>query len=218
MTMPAAIPTHEQAGLVALSVAVAIVAGYLALDLAQRSAGATEWSRRGWIAAGGVTIGLGIWSMHFIGMLALKMAMPVSYDLPLVALSMIAAIGGSVIALIVVARRDAGARGLFFAAGFLGLAIASMHYLGMASMQMDAEITWNAPLVALSLVIAFGAALAALFLVQQLGRSRFRMGFARRAGAALVLGLGISGLHYTAMAAATYRPDMSGMTGAAAHQ
>jgi diguanylate cyclase (GGDEF)-like protein len=210
MTSPA-IATHEQLGLVALSVAVAIVAGYLALDLAQRSAGATGVMRRAWIAAGGVTIGLGIWSMHFIGMLALKMAMPVSYDLPLVALSMIVAIGGSVIALAVVVRRDAGRRGLFFAAGFFGLAVAAMHYLGMASMEMDADISWNATLVALSLVIAFGAALAALFLVQQLGHSRFRMGFARRAGAAALLGLGISGLHYTAMAGTTFHVEMNGM-------
>ncbi len=155
--MSPAIATHEQLGLVALSVAVAIVAGYLALDLAQRSADATGVMRRAWIVAGGVTIGLGIWSMHFIGMLAMKMAMPVSYDLPLVALSMVAAIGGSVIALAVVVRRDAGRRGLFFAAGFLGLAVASMHYLGMASMEMEADISWNAPLVALSLLIAFGA-------------------------------------------------------------
>jgi diguanylate cyclase (GGDEF)-like protein len=210
--MPA-VHTHEELGLVALSVAVAIVAGYIALDLAQRSAGTTGMMRRAWIVAGGVTIGLGIWSMHFIGMLALEMAMPVSYDLPLVALSMLAGIGGSVIALAVVARRDAGTRGLFFAAGFLGLAVASMHYLGMASMEMNAEVSWNAPLVALSLLIAFGAALTALFLVQQLGRSRFRMGFARRAGAALVLGLGISGLHYTAMAAATFHMKTTGMTG-----
>jgi diguanylate cyclase (GGDEF)-like protein len=200
-----AIATHEQLGLVALSVAVAIVAGYLALDLAQRSAGATGVMRRAWIVAGGVTLGLSIWSMHFIGMLALKMTMPVSYDLPLVALSMIAAIGGSVIALSVVVRRDAGRRGLFFAAGFLGLAVAAMHYLGMASMEMEADIRWNAPL-------------AALFLVQQLGRRRFRMGFARRAGAALLLGFGISGLHYTAMAGTTFHAQMNGITGMAAHQ
>jgi diguanylate cyclase len=211
MTMSPAIPTHEQVGLVALSVAVAILAGYLALDLAQRSAGTTGWARRTWIVAGGVTIGMGIWSMHFIGMLALKMAMPVSYDLPLVALSMFAAIGGSVIALGVVARPDAGTRGLFSAAAFLGLAIAAMHYLGMASMEMDADIAWNGVLVALSLLIAFGAALAALFLVMQLGRNRFRLGFTRRAGAAIVLGLGISGLHYTAMAAATFQPTMTTM-------
>ncbi len=111
--MTHAIPTHEGAALVALSVAVAIVASYLALDLAQRSAGSSGWGRRGWLAAGGVTIGLGIWSMHFIGMFALKMGMPVSYDLGLVVLSMFAAIAGSVIALVVVARPEAGRRSLF---------------------------------------------------------------------------------------------------------
>ncbi|MFT3865581.1 MAG: MHYT domain-containing protein [Solirubrobacterales bacterium] len=212
MAMSHPIATHEEIGLVLLSVAVAIVAGYLALDLAQRSAGATGWARRIWIVAGGVTIGLGIWSMHFIGMLALKMAMPVSYDLPLVALSMTAAIGGAVVALAVVARPDAGFRGLVYAAGFLGLAVASMHYLGMASMEMDATISWDAPLVALSVLIGFVAAFTALFLVQQLGRSRFHMGFVRRAGAAVVLGLGISGLHYTAMAAAAFQARTVGMT------
>ena len=76
---------------------------------------------------------------------------------------MFAAIGGSIVALAVVARPDAGRRGLFSAAGFLGLAIAAMHYLGMASMEMNADIAWNGVLVALSLLIAFGAALAALF-------------------------------------------------------
>jgi diguanylate cyclase (GGDEF)-like protein len=211
MSMSHAIPTHEQATLVALSVAVAIVASYLALDLAQRSAGTTGWTRRGWLTAGGVTVGLGIWSMHFIGMFALKMSMPVSYDLGLVVLSMFAAIAGAVIALSVVARPDAGRRSLLCAAAFLGLAIAAMHYLGMASMEMDASIHWSAPLVALSLLIAFVAALAALYLVMQLGRARFRLGLARRGGAALVLGFGIAGLHYTAMAAATFQPTMAGM-------
>jgi diguanylate cyclase len=212
MTMSDAMPTHEQASLVAVSIAVAIVASYLALDLAQRSAGASGWTRRAWLVAGGVTIGLGIWSMHFVGMLALKMAMPVSYDLPLVVLSMFVAIAGAVIALGVVARPEAGPRNLFTAAGFLGCAIAAMHYLGMASMEMNATIRWNAPLVVLSLAIAFGASLAALYLVMLLGRARFRLGFGRRAGAALVLGLGIAGLHYTAMAAATFQPKMVGMT------
>jgi diguanylate cyclase (GGDEF)-like protein len=85
-------------------------------------------------------------------------------------------------------------------------------------MEMDAEIRWNPTLVALSLVIAFGASLAALFLVQQLGHSRFRMGFGRRAGAALLLGLGISGLHYTAMAGTTFHAETNAMTGIAANQ
>jgi diguanylate cyclase (GGDEF)-like protein len=212
LTMTHAIPTHEDGALAAISVAVAIVASYLALDLAQRSAGTVGWSRRVWVIAGGVTIGLGIWSMHFVGMLALKMAMPAGYNLGLVALSMLVAIAGSVIALVVVTRPEVGRKALLAATGFLGLAIASMHYLGMASMEMNATIVWNGWLVAASLGIAFGAAFAALFVVMQLGRSRFRLGFARRAGAALVLGLGIAGLHYTAMAAATFEPTMNGMT------
>src|ERR1700760_4200501 len=201
---PDVVPTHQQTGLVALSIVAAIIAGYLALDLAQRSAGSAGWARRGWIAAGGGALGMGVWSMHFIGMLALKMGMPVAYDLPLVALSMFAAILGAVVALAVVARPESGVRGLLFAAGFMGLAIGSMHYLGMASMEMDATIRWNAGLVVLSLLIAFGASLAALFLVMQLGRSRFQLGIGRRAAAAVLLGVGIAGLHYTAMAAATF--------------
>jgi diguanylate cyclase (GGDEF)-like protein len=209
--MPHSIVTHQEAGLVVLSVAVAIVAGYLALDLAQRSAGSAGWARRGWIAAGGVALGMGIWSMHFIGMLALKMGMPVSYGLPLVALSMFAAILGAVVALAVVVRPESRPRGLLFAAAFMGLAIGAMHYLGMASMEMNATIHWNAGLVVLSLLIAFGASLAALYLVVQLGRNRFRLGFARRAAAAVLLGLGIAGLHYTAMAAATFEPTMTGI-------
>jgi diguanylate cyclase len=208
--MPHSIVTHQESGLVVLSVAVAIVAGYLALDLAQRSAGSAGWTRRGWIAAGGVALGMGIWSMHFIGMMALRMGMPVSYDLPLVALSMFAAILGAVVALAVVARPESRLRGLLFAAAFMGLAIGAMHYLGMASMEMKATIRWNAGLVVLSLLIAFGASLAALYLVVQLGRNRFRLGFARRA-AAVLLGLGIADLHYTAMAAATFEPMMAGM-------
>jgi diguanylate cyclase len=208
--MSHSIVTHQEPGLVILSVAVAIVAGYLALDLAQRSAGSAGWARRGWIAAGGVALGMGIWSMHFIGMLALKMGMPVSYDLPLVALSMFAAILGAVVALAVVARPESGLRGLLFAAAFMGLAIGAMHYLGMASMEMNASIRWNAGLVVLSLLIAFGASLAALYLVVQLGRNRFQLGFTRRAAAAVLLGLGIAGLHYTAMAAATFESTMAG--------
>jgi diguanylate cyclase len=213
--MSHSIVTHQEPGLVVLSVAVAIVAGYLALDLAQRSAGSAGWARRGWIAAGGVALGMGIWSMHFIGMLALKMGMPVAYDLPLVALSMFAAILGAVVALAVVARPESGLRGLLFAAAFMGLAIGAMHYLGMASMEMNATIRWSAGLVVLSLLIAFGASLAALYLVVQLGRNRFRLSLARRAAAAVLLGLGIAGLHYTAMAAATFEMTMDGI---GAHQ
>jgi diguanylate cyclase (GGDEF)-like protein len=203
--MPSApLSTHINPGLVVLSIFAAVLAGYVALDLVQRSTTAGARARRVLVGAGGVTMGLGIWSMHFIGMLSWRMPMPPSYEPVLVALSMLAAILGSVIALALVARARARALDLAVAATFLALAIAAMHYLGMASMEMDATIDWNLPLVALSVLIGLGASLFALWLVMMIGRKRLYLGAAVRLAAASVLGLGVAGLHYTGMAAASF--------------
>ena len=198
------ISTHFVPGLVALSVFVAALAGYIALDLIQRSATARTNVRRILIGVGGVTMGLGIWSMHFIGMLSLHMSMPASYDVGLVALSMLAAILGSVVALTIVARARARILDLFTAATFMALAIAAMHYLGMASMEMQATISWNLPLVVLSVLIGFAASFFALWLVMMIGRERFQLSVRVRLGAATLLGVGVAGLHYTGMLAATF--------------
>ena len=205
MSMPdVTISTHFVPGLVALSVFVAALAGYIALDLVQRSTTAPPHARRVLIGTGGVTMGLGIWSMHFIGMLSLEMSMPASYDPVLVALSMLAAILGSGVALALVARARARVLDLFAAATFMALAIAAMHYLGMASMEMGATIKWNLPLVALSVVIGFGASLFALWLVMMIGRERLHLGVRVRLAAAVILGFGVAGLHYTGMIAADF--------------
>jgi diguanylate cyclase (GGDEF)-like protein len=204
--------THLSAPLAAVSVLVAIVAAYLALDLVQRSVGRPPPRRRLLVGAGGLTMGLGIWSMHFIGMTALHMPMPMSYEPLLVALSLLAAVLGSVVALAVVALRRPSLRALLSAATFMALAIASMHYLGMASMEMAAHITWNAWLVVASLAIAWVASLLALWLVVQIGSRRVRLGIRRRSLAAVVLGLGVSGMHYTAMAAASFHEEMDAMS------
>jgi diguanylate cyclase (GGDEF)-like protein len=205
----AAISTHLIPGLVALSVFVAALAGYIALDLVQRSTTAGPRARRTLVGAGGVTMGLGIWSMHFIGMLSLDMSMPASYDPVLVALSMVAAILGSGVALGLVARARASLRDLFVAATFMALAIATMHYLGMASMEMEATIHWDLGLVALSLLVGFGASLFALWLVMLIGRERLHLGARLRVAAAVILGFGVSGLHYVGMAAADFHAHMS---------
>jgi diguanylate cyclase (GGDEF)-like protein len=197
--------THLNSSLVFTSIAVAVIASFVALDLAQRSTESEAWVRRLWIGAAGVTMGLGIWSMHFIGMLALEMEMTVSYDNALVVLSLVAAVGGSLVALAVVSRPQASRRGVLSAAAFMGFAIAAMHYLGMASMQMDATIHWNVPLVVLSLAVGFGASLFALWLIVRIRSSAVGFGFARRLLASLLLGLGVAGLHYIAMASATFR-------------
>jgi diguanylate cyclase (GGDEF)-like protein len=149
-------------------------------------------------------MGVGIWSMHFIGMLALRMSMAVGYNGLLVALSLIAAIGGSTVALAVVSRPQVSLRALLSAAGFMGFAVSAMHYLGMASMRMNAVIHWNLWLVAASIAIGLVASLIALALFARIGSRRDGFGFTRRLGAAILLGVGVAGLHYTAMAASTF--------------
>jgi diguanylate cyclase (GGDEF)-like protein len=196
--------THVDAGLVCVSVAVAIIGSYAALDLARRSSGASGVRKRLLVIGSGVTMGVGIWSMHFIGMLALRMNMPVAYNGLLVALSLIAAVGGSSVALAVVSRPDVSLRALLSATGFMGFAVAAMHYLGMASMQMAAIIHWNIWLVAGSIAIGLVASLIALALFARIGSRREGFGFTRRLGAAVLLGVGVAGLHYTAMAASTF--------------
>jgi diguanylate cyclase (GGDEF)-like protein len=206
--------THLDVRLICLSVAAAVVASYAALDLAQRSRESERGRRRLWIGGAGVTMGLGIWSMHFVGMLALRMQMPVSYNSLLVALSLIASVLGSGVALAVVARPNVSRRGVLSAAAFMGFAIAAMHYLGMASMEMAATIHWNIVLVVLSLAIAFSASLFALWLIVRITVTSGGFGFGRRLVASLLLGLGVAGLHYTAMAASKFTPSDGG---AAAH-
>jgi diguanylate cyclase (GGDEF)-like protein len=205
-----AFATHVDAGLVCVSVAAVIIASYAALDLAQRCGDSQGLRRRLWIGGAGVTMGLGIWSMHFIGMLALRMAMPVSYNDLLVALSLLAAVVGASVSLAVVSRPHVSRRRILSASGFMGFAVAAMHYLGMASMQMAAVIDWNVALVVASLAIAFVASLFALWLVVRIRISSDGFGFKRRLLAAVLLGLGASGLHYTAMAASSFRAVAGG--------
>jgi diguanylate cyclase (GGDEF)-like protein len=199
--------THLDVRLICLSVAVAIFGSYAALDLAQRSRDSAGLRKRAWTGGAGITMGLGIWSMHFIGMLALGMRMPVSYNGVLVVLSLLAAVLGASVSLAAVVRPHVSRRGVLSASAFMGFAIAAMHYLGMASMQMDATIEWNIALVALSLAIAFLASLFALWLIVRITVSSDRVGFGRRLVASVLLGLGVAGLHYTAMAASTFKPS-----------
>jgi diguanylate cyclase (GGDEF)-like protein len=203
--------THLDVGLVCLSVAVAILASYVALDLTRRSSEASSWRRRLWLAGGGVTMGVGIWSMHFIGMLALRMSMPVTYNDGLVTLSLVAAVMGASVSLAVVTRPHVSRRGVLSAAAFMGFAVAAMHYLGMASMQMAAVIHWQIALVLLSIAIGVAASLIALCLLVRIGVSSNGFGFSRRLAAAVLLGIGVAGLHYTAMAASTFTAVMDQM-------
>jgi NO-binding membrane sensor protein with MHYT domain len=189
--------THDPY-LVALSILVACFASYTALDLGGHVAAARGLARCIWLAAAAITMGGGIWSMHFIGMLAFVMPIRMSYDIGLTIVSLLVAIlvtGGG---FYVISRQSASLSHLVFSGIFMGLGIAAMHYTGMAAMQGNTEVSYDRLFVALSLVIAIGASTAALWLA-------FRTtDLWQKLAAAVVMGLAISGMHYTAMRAAIF--------------
>jgi NO-binding membrane sensor protein with MHYT domain len=189
--------THDPY-LVALSILVASFASYTALDLAGHVGAARGLARRSWLVAAAITMGGGIWSMHFVAMLAFIMPMPMSYDIGLTALSLAVAIFVTGGAFYIISRQSASPLRLVLSGIFMGLGIAAMHYTGMAAMRGPAELSYDRLFVGLSLVIAIGASAAALWLA-------FRTtDLGQKLVAAVVMGLAISGMHYTAMRGAIF--------------
>ena len=190
-------------GLVALSVLIAIVASYAALDLAGRVTSAHGRSRYFWLTGGAIAMGTGIWSMHYIGMLAFRMPIPVEYDWPTVLLSLFSAILASAIALFVVSRRAMGVAAVIAGSIAMGGGIAAMHYIGMAAMRMDAICIYSAKIVALSVVLAIVISFVALCLTFYFRTRTTGWGLGKSLSA-LVMGAAIPVMHYTGMAAANF--------------
>jgi diguanylate cyclase (GGDEF)-like protein/PAS domain S-box-containing protein len=191
--------------LVALSIMMAMFASYAALDLAGRVTAAHGWGRAVWLGAGAAAMGLGIWAMHYVGMLALIMPIPVFYHLPTVLLSLLAAIAASGVALHVVSRTKLNLWQEAAGSLVMGSGIAAMHYIGMAAMRCSAVIVYDRRIVALSIVLAIAASLVALQLVFRLRDERRTT--RRKIAAALVMGSAIPLMHYTGMWAATFHPS-----------
>jgi NO-binding membrane sensor protein with MHYT domain len=184
--------------LVVLSILVASFASYTALDLGGHVGAARGLARQAWLVAAAITMGGGIWSMHFIGMLAFVMPIPMSYDIGLTILSLVVAIVVTGGGFFVISRQGASPLRLVLSGIFMGLGIVAMHYTGMAAMRGHAELGYDRLLVALSVVIAIGASTAALWLAFQ------TTNLWQKLIAALVMGLAISGMHYTGMRAAIF--------------
>jgi len=197
---------HYDSTLVALSILVAIIASYTALDLAGCVSANTSSPRKSWtwLVAGAVSMGIGIWSMHFIGMLAFQLPVPVAYDLTLSLLSMAIAIVVSAIALLILRRPQLKASNLFVGSILMGVGISAMHYTGMYAMQMSPPIRYDPVLFAASVLIAAGASLAALWIAFQLRMRRSKRALLLKVGSASVMGFAIAGMHYTGMAAAHF--------------
>ena len=194
--------------LVSLSVAIAIFASYTALELAGRVTATRGRWRVMWLTGGAIAMGLGIWSMHYVGMLAFKLPVPVRYDVPTVLLSLLAAISASAVALFVVSRRIMGWVRAAVGSLFMGAGIAAMHYIGMAAMRLPAMHHYNLLLVALSVALAVGISLVALWLAFRVRDEDLSVGW-RKVASAVVMGAAIPVMHYTGMAAATFVPGPS---------
>jgi NO-binding membrane sensor protein with MHYT domain len=191
--------------LVALSVAVAIAVAYTALRLAGRVAEQRSGARL-WLLGGAASMGIGIWSMHFIGMLAFSVPIPLRYNVLTTLASLVIAMLTSGFALAVASQRILSVPRLAVGAIFMGSGISAMHYTGMAAIQIMPVITYDPLLVAASIAIAITASFVALWLFFRLRTGQSWVMRVVRVGAAVVMGLAISGMHYTAMAASMLDP------------
>jgi diguanylate cyclase (GGDEF)-like protein/PAS domain S-box-containing protein len=204
MNIPTAIPASYDYRLVTLSVAIAIFASYVALDLAGRVTATRGYARLMWLVGGATSMGTGIWAMHYTGMLAYRLPMRVYYHLPTVLLSLLAAIFASFIALYVVSRPHMTVLNVVGGSLLMGAGIAAMHYTGMAAMRLAAMHHYQRGLWLLSVLFAVVISFAALWLTSHFreeNKSRWL-----KIAIAIIMGLAIPVMHYTGMAAVTFTP------------
>ena len=190
--------------LVSLSIVVAILVSYTALRLAARIATSERHGARIWLGIGAIAMGVGIWSMHFIGMLAFSLPIPLAYNVPTTLGSLALAIITSGFALRITGGQRLTIPRLAGSAVVMGAGISAMHYMGMAAIAVVPGISYDPLLVATSILIAITASFIALWLFYRLRDGSSLYQWLTRMAAAVVMGLAISGMHYTAMAASRF--------------
>jgi len=193
--------------LVAASLLVATLASYTALDTSGRIAMLSQSRlRHVWLAGGAASMGIGIWSMHFVGVLAFSLPIPLGYDFGITATSLGIAILVSFFALSVINGARLTFKRLAASSMLMGAGIAAMHYTGDAAMRMRPAITYDPTLFVASIAIAVVASGAALWIARALSNANQSHVTAKRIASALVMGVAITGMHYTGNAAATFMP------------
>ncbi|WP_328899648.1 MULTISPECIES: MHYT domain-containing protein [unclassified Streptomyces] len=189
---------------------MACLGAALGLRCTTRSLRTERSFRAGWLALGATSIGSGIWTMHFIAMTGFSVEeVPIGYDKPITFASLAVAIVMVGIGIFLVGYRGATRMALVTGGTITGLGVASMHYLGMAGMRLDGRFEYDTVTVSLSVVIAVVASTAALWAAVSIH------GFLPSLGASIVMGVAVSGMHYTGMAA--LRVHLHPSASAAAH-
>ncbi|MEE3215096.1 MAG: MHYT domain-containing protein, partial [Pseudomonadota bacterium] len=191
--------------LVVLSLAIAAIASLTALDLAGRVKSSRGLARQLWLAGGAFAMGTGIWSMHFVGMLAMDTASRSAYNIPLTLVSLLAALLASALALATVQGGRLTWPRLTSGAIIMGTGVCLMHYIGMEAMLSITELRYRIDLFLASVAVAVVAAALALTLAFRLNREGIRSPLWQRGLAALIMAVGIAGMHYTGMAATSYQ-------------
>jgi two-component system sensor histidine kinase/response regulator len=191
--------------LVVLSVVIAILAAYAALDLSGRLTVSQGRARLAWLWGGAFSMGIGIWSMHYVGMEALRLPVLVEYDWPTVLLSIIVAILASAVALFVASRKTLTATAAAFGSALMGGGIAAMHYIGMSAMRMPAIRIYSDPVVALSVFLGIAISFVAIRLTFAVRHHTSSWSWQKTRNA-LIMGLAIPVVHYVGMAAVTFVP------------
>lgn len=181
-----------------LSYVMAVVGSALGLRCTVRALTAGGRSKRNWLVSASIAIGAGIWTMHFIAMLGYAVdGTAIRYDIPLTLLSLLVAIAVVGAGVFTAGYGKSRVRSILFGGIGTGLGVAAMHYIGMAAVELNGTISYSPAVVSASVVIAIAAASAALWAALSV------RGPAVAAVAALVMGLAVSSMHYTGMAAVT---------------
>ncbi len=191
--------------LVCVSLVVAFLASYTTVELSGTISTVQHNRRRVlWLAGGAVSMGVGIWSMHFIGMIAFSLPIAIGYNFGTTVISLLLAIGASFIALTTASRGALSFKRLCVAGTVMGIGVAGMHYMGMHALQMSPPIRYSAWRLLVSIVEAIAASIAALRIAFMLHSAEHEHLVAKRLGAAAVMALAITCMHYTGMSAAHF--------------
>ena len=201
------LPHSYNPWLLALSITIAILSAYTALDIAGRIRAAVGHIRHFWLAGGAFAMGLGIWSMHFVGMIAMHTQHHVTYDVTITLISILPALAASSFALYMIARGEMSPRVLAVSGILMACGIGAMHYVGMAAMEIDPPLRYDATFFVLSILVAVAASISALWIgFQQNNADSLGKSAARKIGSAVLMGLAIAGMHYTGMSATHVLP------------
>jgi len=192
------VPITWNTSLIVLSVLIAILGSFTALTHVQRMRETTGRTATIWMLAGGSTLGVAIWSMHFVGMLAFHLPIPIGFDLQLTVISLLPAVVAALLGFHVLREERVNLRHILFSGILMGVGISAMHYLGMAALKMSPAIRYEPLLFVLSVVIAIVASWGALFIMYRQDWVKLST-FPRMVLGAIVMGLAISSMHYTAM-------------------